>query len=159
MSRLPIALAVAAALGLAGCTGQPLLYQIMPSETDVETLAAFRLIDAGNTGQLTREQVDAYFNTRFTALDLNRDGFIDETEARSAVPIFSYKTGQALVFHLDLDGDGRLSRDEYVRLSNYLFTRDANKDGILTLAEVKEPPSETYVRSDAKGTMLKTEGR
>src|SRR4029078_3200177 len=117
MSRLPIALAVAAALTLAGCTGQPLLYQIMPSETDVETLAAFRLIDAGNTGQLTREQVDTYFNARFTALDLNRDGFIDETEARSAVPIFSYKTGQALVFHLDLDGDGRLSRDEYVRLS------------------------------------------
>ena len=136
---------LAAALLLAACDGRPLLYQLAPSQTDIECLQAFQTIDTANKGQLTRAEVDAYFARRFTELDRNHDGILDPTEAAGAVPIFGFKTGPDLIFHLDLNGDGKLTADEFVKLSNYLFTRDSNRDGILTLAEVKTPLSDDYM--------------
>lgn len=50
-----------------------------------------------------------------------------------------------MLFRLDINGDGRLSVEEFLHLSDYLFVRDENKDGILTLTEVKTPPAENYV--------------
>ena len=136
---------------LPGCDGRPLLSQIMPSQTDLDCLAAFEMIDAAHKGQLTREETDAYFKRRFGELDVNHDGFLDETEAQRAVPIFGMKTGANMVFRLDINGDGRLSQDEFVRLSNYLFTRDYNRDGVLTLAEVKMPPTDNFVAAGTTG--------
>jgi hypothetical protein len=134
-----------ALLMLAGCDGRPLLYSIAPSQQDLDCLAAFQMIDTAGKGQLTRAEVDGYFKQRFAELDRNHDGFLDETEAAGAVPVFGMKTGANMVFRLDINGDGKLSQDEFLRLSNYLFTRDDNRDGILTLAEVKTPPADTYM--------------
>ena len=129
---------------LAACNGRPLLYQLAPSDTDLEALAAFQMIDSGNTGQLTRKQVDDYFRRRFTELDRNRDGFLDAAEAQAALPLLGMTSGSSMIFRLDLNGDGRLSADEFVQLSNYLFLRDADRDGVLTLTEVKTPPVDSY---------------
>lgn len=136
---------LAALLVLAACDGRPLLYSLAPSQTDLDCLAAFQMIDTAGKGQLTRAEVDSYFKARFLALDRNHDGFLDEAEASGAVPVFGMKTGANMVFRLDINGDGKLSQDEFLRLSNYLFTRDDNRDGILTLTEVKTAPADTYM--------------
>ena len=141
---------------LAACDGRPLLYQLVPSEADQEVVAAFRMIDRGNAGRLTRAETDAYFQRRFAELDRNRDGFLDEAELKAVVPILGFKTAAAMIFSLDFDSDGRLSPGEFLRLSNYLFTRDLNRDGVLTLEEVKTPPSDNYVAagSNAPGVSV-----
>ena len=140
---------LATALLLAACDGRPLLYQIVPSEADIGCLKAFHMIDTANKGQITRAETDAYFARRFAELDRNHNGILDETEAAGMVPIFGFKTGPDLIFHLDLNGDGKLTADEFAKLSVYLFTRDENRDGILTLAEVKTPPGDDYVAPSA----------
>ena len=144
--------AIAVAMVVAGCDGRPLLYQLAPSESDLQILGAFQMIDSVKAGQLTRQQSDDYFRRRFAEFDTNHDGFLNDDEAKAAVPIFGFKTGTGLVFSLDINGDGRLSQDEFLRLSNYLFTRDLNRDGILTLQEVKTPPTDTFVAAGAAGT-------
>lgn len=148
MRRLEwVALMLAAAAALAACDGRPLLYQIAPSETDIVTQAAFQRIDTTGKGQLTRAEVDDYFKRRFAELDVNHDKLLDETELAPFVPFLGMKTGSEMMFRLDFSGDGKLSEAEFLRLSNYLFTRDYNKDGVLTLIEVKTPPSDTYVEA------------
>lgn len=137
-------LASACILPLSACSGRPLLYQLAPSETDQETIAAFQTIDTARKGQLTRQEVDDFFRRRFAELDRNRDGFLDAAEAQPATPLLSMKSGRDMVFRLDANLDGRLSLDEFLTLSNYLFVRDENNDGVLTLAEVRTPPVETY---------------
>lgn len=141
----PALITAATALLLAACDGRPLLYQLSPSQTDIECLQVFQMIDTANKGQLTRAEIDAYFNRRFTELDRNHDNFLDPSEAAGAVPIFGFKTASALIFSLDFNSDGKLSPEEFLKLSNYLLTRDYNHDGILTLAEVKIPPSDDYM--------------
>ena len=88
--------------------------------------------------------MDDFFRRRFAELDRNRDGFLDAAEAQPATPLLSMKSGRDMVFRLDANLDGRLSLDEFLTLSNYLFVRDENNDGVLTLAEVRTPPVETY---------------
>jgi Ca2+-binding EF-hand superfamily protein len=146
--HVPRTLPILAAVVLTtACDGRPLLYNIVPSDSDREVLAAFRTIDTASSGQLTRAQADDYFKRRFSELDANRDGFLDEAELKGMVPIFQFKTAPAMLFSLDMKSAGRLSRDDFLRLSVYLFTRDTNRDGILTLAEVKTPPTDGYVAS------------
>jgi len=134
---------------LAACDGRPLLYQLAPSEMDVSTLAVFQKIDEANKGQLTRAEIDAYFKRRFAELDRDHDGFVEEAEVVGLTPVLGLKTPSEFIFRLDFSGDGKLSEAEFLRLTNYLMTRDHNKDGILTLTEVKTPPSDNYVESSS----------
>jgi hypothetical protein len=149
------------ALALAACDGRPLLYSLVPSDQDLQSIALFQQIDAAGKGQLSRAETDAYFKRRFSELDRNHDGFLEEGEAAGALPLFGWKTGADVVFHLDINGDGKLSPDEFGRLALRLFTRDTNQDGILTLAEVKVPPSDDYVaprENAAANSTVKTIG-
>ncbi len=155
---------VIGALGLtiAACDGRPLLYNLAPSAQDLECLALFQRIDTGGKGQLSRAETDAYFKRRFAELDRNHDGFLDDEEANGALPLLGWKTGADVVFHLDINGDGKLSPDEFGRLALRLFTRDTNQDGILTLAEVKVPPSDDFVsphENAAANSTVKTIGQ
>lgn len=145
------------ALMAGGCTGRPLLYQIAPSEQDQACIAAFQMIDTAGKGQLTRAEVDDYFRRRFSELDRNRDGFITNDEAGAGVPILGMNTAREMVLRLDGNMDGKLSLDEFMTISNYLFVRDENRDGVLTSAEVKTPPVEHYVPVGKRGPNL--EGR
>ena len=143
-------------LGLAACDGRPLLYNLAPSEQDLQCIALFQQIDAAGKGQVTSGEADAYFVRRFAELDRNHDGFLDDAEAAGALPLFGWKTGTDVVFHLDINGDGKLSQQEFSRLALRLFTRDANRDGILTLAEVKVPPGDNYVSAHENPAAVST---
>ena len=141
------ALILAATTALVACDGRPLLYQVAPSETDIATLVAFQKIDAAGKGQLTRAEVDDYLKRRFAKLDVNHDKLLDDTELAPFLPFLNMKSASEMIFRLDFSSDGKLSEAEFLRLSNYLFARDYNKDGVLTLVEVKTPPSDTYIEA------------
>lgn len=154
--ELSRAITLALILAVAACDGRPLLYNLVPSEQDLQSIALFQQIDTAGKGQITIAEADAYFVHWFAELDRNHDGFLDDAEAAGALPLFGWKIGSEVVFHLDINGDGKLSQHEFSRLALRLFTRDTNRDGILTLAEVKVPPGDDYVSAHQNPAAIST---
>lgn len=96
--------------------------------------AMLGLLDTNGDGKLTA----AEFSAPFDRLDVNKDGFVDQTE-RNAIPSGGAggsgagPAGGARMARLDRDGDGKISRAEF----DMPFGRlDANQDGVIDQAEL-----------------------
>src|SRR4051812_27992857 len=101
-----------------------------------------RIFDSADTngdGVITREEFHAARERLFARLDRNSDGFIDKDDmsGRVAGRQKSQERLATLVTQLDKDGDGRVSKSEFVDGPTPLFDRaDTDHNGELSRDEV-----------------------
>lgn len=110
-------------------------------------MALLEAMDANLDGTVTSAEVVEFRANLFELLDADGDGFVTRTEREAARSARGGDAASAVgarrgrggdLQRLDQDGDGRLSRAEFVeRSTEALFERlDANADGVITPDEV-----------------------
>lgn len=131
-------------------------FREMESLRDPE--ATFRRLDTDDDGRIARDELPKWLRARFESVDMNDDGFVDEgemkllalraREARNARSGLSVLTRRLM--ELDIDGDGRLHRDELPEAMEYLRTQferfDFNGDGYIDGAELRVMTEQTWRR-------------
>lgn len=99
----------------------------------------FERADANNDDSVTREEFIAARADHFTKLDRNSDGYIDSTDVpkRLAARRQQQGGGDFMVGQFDADGDGKVSKEEFVNGPTLAFDRaDTNKDNVLDAKEL-----------------------
>lgn len=94
--------------------------------------------DANGDGAVTREEFTQARARMFERLDRNSDGFWtkDDTPRLAARRGRGERIAEALIA-LDKDGDGKVSRDEFVNTPGLMFQRaDMNHDGTVDAKEL-----------------------
>ena len=118
--RLPMRLVIgtcAAAISLmcvAGCGGASI------PDTDRVFLSAAGSWDRNHDGIITCDEWKAYAGELFDAADANHDGFVDRTEYATIVNTDRMFQTVDLSYY-DANGDGKLSREEFVDKPNRAF--------------------------------------
>jgi EF hand domain-containing protein len=141
--KLAIAVAVAQCVAMASCqSGQAPKVDEAPSADRLEFVSQFKKIDAAGKGQITLEQATAHYNIVFTGLDKNGDGFLDVAELQPLLPIMGAKTAAELMAKLDRNGDNKLTRQEFLVITSWLFQLASGRTE-MTLQEAEKgvPPS------------------
>ncbi|MBN1881627.1 MAG: hypothetical protein JW885_05590 [Deltaproteobacteria bacterium] len=101
--------------------------------------------DINGDGKVAR---DEYLGPpeNFDALDKNKDGFIDKSEAPEMPPAeggeVMLEKGQGFINDWDANGDGKVSADEYTGPVENFNDLDANGDGFIDASEEPAPPEE-----------------
>ena len=97
--------------------------------------------DANGDGRVTKEEIRAQRATGFDRMDVNKDGFLtpeDRANAGDGADAQRGQRGADRREQLDRDGDGKISRAEFVDRDTAMFDRvDANKDGAIDRAELQ----------------------
>ncbi|MBL8270670.1 EF-hand domain-containing protein [Steroidobacter sp.] len=105
---------------------------------------ALEKADTNKDGSVTREEYIAARAERFTKLDRNSDGVIDSSDVPEQLAARRQKKGGGdfLLEQFDTDGDGKVTREEFVNGPTLLFDRaDTDKSNVLDpqeLAAAKE---------------------
>ncbi|CAN5495506.1 EF-hand domain-containing protein [soil metagenome] len=95
--------------------------------------------DADHDGHVTREEFKASRAARFDRLDRNDDGVVSLSEFPRLTKsnLLKAQTLKAVITHADRDGDGRVTRVEFVDGPAPLFDRaDRDHDGRLSRDEI-----------------------
>ena len=121
MRRFEIAIACALAFTLV----QPASAQ----QADVAQLMA--AMDANSDGAVSFEEAQAARRSLFTLFDLDHNGTINEAERRVG------RSSDRVTRNADTNGDGRISRSEFMDRPYTLFNRvDANHDHVASAEEI-----------------------
>jgi hypothetical protein len=124
-------------LVVAGCqssVGGNVAEPISPAR--LEYVAEFKKIDTTGKGRITIEDATAYYSRRFNELDKNRDGFLDALELESMLPVMGARSGKELLSKLDRNADNKLTRAEFLVITNWLF-EFASSRGELALGDLE----------------------
>lgn len=94
--------------------------------------------DANKDGMVVHDEYLALRAEQFARLDSNSDGFIDATDRASHKAGRHGKRAGKTHGRLDADGDGKISKDEFVNGATPMFDRlDGNDDRVLDAAELE----------------------
>lgn len=119
-----------------------------PALAQMRAEGIFDRADANNDGSVTREEFTAARAARFAKLDRNSDGYIDSDDIPKRLAARRQKQcgGDFMVGQFDTDGDGKVSKEEFINGPTLAFDRaDTNKDNVLDakeLAAAKEAAKE-----------------
>jgi len=95
-------------------------------------------LDTNGDGVVSAAEIDAA-PASLQRLDRDGDRRIDESESRPAAPPTVSDELTTTLMGFDANKDGRLTRDEVPERFQGLFERaDANKDGVLAAAEIRQ---------------------
>lgn len=116
------ACAISALIALSGCSGTTLSspFSSPVSETDRVFLSAAGSWDRNHDGVVTCDEWKAYARELFDAADADHDGFVDRTEWATIVNTDRMFQTVDLGYY-DANGDGKLSREEFVDKPNRAF--------------------------------------
>lgn len=103
----------------------------------VEYVSEFRKIDSRGKGRISIDEATAYYSSRFNELDVNGDGFLDARELEAMIPVMNAQSGKELLFKLDRNSDGKISRAEFLVIVNWLFQL-ASSPNELALGDVEK---------------------
>jgi len=119
-------------------------------DTDRVFLSAAGNWDLNHDGVVTCDEWRQYAGELFDAADTNHDGFVDRTEYASIVS--TDRMFQTVEFgYFDANGDGKLSRDEFVNKPNRAFVLlDKNNTCRLDASQVAGARAHTEQVFDSK---------
>ena len=99
---------------------------------------ALEQADADHDGKVTKQEYVDARAAQFSRLDRNGDGFIDDADSRAGGNERGQRAAKALRGRIDSNGDGKISKEEFVNAPTMLFDKfDANKDGVLDATELE----------------------
>ena len=99
---------------------------------------ALEQADANHDGKVTKQEYIDARTAQFARLDRNGDGFIDAADSREDASERGQRAAAALRGRIDSNGDGKISKEEFVNAPTMVFDKfDANKDGVLDATELE----------------------
>lgn len=99
---------------------------------------ALEQADADHDGKITKQEYIDARAAQFARMDRNGDGFIDDADAHEGANERGQRAAAALRGRIDSNGDGKVSKEEFVNAPTLLFDKfDANKDGVLDAKELE----------------------
>jgi hypothetical protein len=90
--------------------------------TALKTMEMMHMIDSNKDGKISKDEWVAYQTRLFTALDKNKDGYLDVEEFYGDPKAVDFATGgyaraletKQMFGKIDANGDGKVSREEYM---------------------------------------------
>ena len=113
---------------------------------------SFARLDADNDGKVTVNEWKPKAEKRFLRLDDDSNGTVTTAEIDAWLKRGIDRRKERMLSRLDQNKDGNVTRDEVDAYIDALFNgADGDKDGGLTLAEIRATPQKRPRQSDAKG--------
>lgn len=148
MKRNALCVAGAAALTVLGTIHLAFAQEATLPRTE----RSFARLDADSDGKVTMNEWKPKAVKRFLRLDDDQNGTVTTAEIDTWLKKGIERRKERMLGRLDLNKDGSVTRDEVDAYIDALFNgADGDKDGGLTLAEVRESAQKRARQRDAKG--------